>query len=329
MASSSASRSYGLGFGVRVVVGLVVVQFAFVGLLLGLFHSAKPRGLPVAIVGSGPLVTGIAQQLDKSGVFATQIAPNGPAARTLIDKRKVYGAYAPRAKSGLFDVASAASLPVVGVLQQTFMTVDAARKVPTVVKDLKPLPNDDNGGASGYLMVLVAAALAMIASWHLELRLPSIRSGLGAVLRRLVLLAVFALISAAVITFLATQDGVFKGDYVEVAGTIALLAFGVATVSSVTTSLLGGPAGFILPLAMFIVIGILAASGATSAPEFLPDFWRVLGQNLPPAAAIGVIRSTVYFGGGAITNPLTVLGVYAGGGAVLMLVIAPFRKLLP
>lgn len=320
------NKTYGAGFVGRAVIGLIVGQILLATLLLGLFHSPTPRDLPVAIVGQGPQVEGIAEQLAGTGVFATRVVADGATARRLIEQREIYGAYAPRAASGLLLIATAASQPVTGVLAQTFAAVDAQRNLTTVIKDVKPLPKGDSAGVSGYLSILAIVALGVIFAWMIELRVPSIRRGFAEVAVRLGLLVGFALVSGAALAFLGTMFDAFGGHFLEVAGALAFTSFAVATFTSVVTSLLGGPLGLVVPVSLFVLIGILAASGATSAPEFLPDFWRTLGQGLPPRAAIDLIRNSVYFGGEAIATPLIVLGGFSTVGATLMLGLVPLRQ---
>ena len=57
----------------------------------------------------------------------------------------------------------------------------------------------------------------------------------------------------------------------------------------------------------------------------LPDFWRQIGQLLPPGASGSSIRNISYFHGNAITSPLLVLSAFvlAGTGAVIL---ADIRK---
>ncbi len=253
--------------------------------------------------------------------------PDGATARSLVAEREIYGAYAPRASSGQLLIATAASQPVTGVLQQTFAAVDAQRKVQTVVTDVKPLPEGDAGGASGYLLILAITVLSIAVAWMLELRVPSIRQGLLAVGTRLGLLAGFGILSGLALALVATSFGAFDGYVLELAGTLALTSFAVTTITSVATSLLGGPLGLVAPLTLFLLVGILAASGATSAPEFLPDFWRGFGSILPPRSGIDLIRNTAYFGGEAITTPVIVLSAFSAAGAALMLALVPLRNL--
>jgi hypothetical protein len=55
-------------------------------------------------------------------------------------------------------------------------------------------------------------------------------------------------------------------------------------------------------------------SGATSAPQLLPDWVDHLGQWLPPGAGVGLLRSTAYFGDHGAAGHLVVLLLWTGIG---------------
>jgi hypothetical protein len=303
---------------ISIVVGLVVSQVLLAVLMLGLFHSPKPHELPVAIVGQGPLVEGLVKQLDATPEIKAQQANSGADARALIDKRKIYGAYAPRAKTSTVLVASAASPVIAGVLPQVFGPIDKQRKTQSSVVDTKPLPPDDSGGASGYFLALIAIIGAVLIGWMLELLVPSIRRGALPTLIRLATLAVFAILSGLALALYAKSLGAFEDNVLDVTIALALTIFGVSTVQSGYTSVLGGTFGLAFGLLVFILLGVLATSGGASAPEFLPDFWKTIGGLLPPRATMEVIKDQAYFKGEGIDTPMLVLYIYVAMGAVSM-----------
>ncbi len=302
-----------------IVVGLVVVQVLLGALLLGLFHSPKPHELPVAIVGQGPLAEGLTKQLDAAPELAVQRVDTGKDARALIDRREIYGAYAPRAKSSTVLVASAASPAVAGALPQVFAPIDQQRKTQPKVVDAKPLPADDSGGASGYFLALIAIIGAVLVGWVIELLVPAIRRGWLPTLTRLATLAVFSVLSGLVMALFAKSLGAFEDHLLEVSVALALTVFGVSAVQSAATNVLGGTLGLIFGLAVFIVFGVLATSGGASAPEFLPDAWNAIGGALPPRSTMELIKNQAYFGGEATDTPLLVLAIYCALGSVCML----------
>ncbi|HWH12572.1 MAG TPA: hypothetical protein VG165_15715 [Solirubrobacteraceae bacterium] len=309
------------------VVGAIVGMLLLSMIVLNVYHSPMPHNLPVAIVGSGPVVAGLVKKLDASPQLAVRQVANGPAARILIEQRKIYGAYAPLKKTGEVLVASAASQPVAGVIPQIFAPVSQQLGITPVVKDIAPLPTADSAGASSYFLTLVALIFAGLAGWFLESKLPSIRRGLGTTLARILLIAVGGILAGLVMAEYANAIGIFKGHLLDTTLALALTFFAVTTIASVYTSVLGGPAGLGLGLSVFVLIGVLVASGESSAPQFLPSAWRVIGGLLPPRSTVELIKNYAYFGGRATTTPLIVLGCYSGLGVLMMLALSPFRRL--
>jgi hypothetical protein len=310
-----------------IVVVLAAVQVALALILLDIFHSPAPRDVPIAIVGEGRPVAGLKGALEKDGVFKVTRAKNGRAARKLIREREVYGAYAPLASAGRVLVAGAASPAIAGLLRTTARSLDRARDVRTVPSDIKPLPVADRAGVSGYFLSLVAAIVGVLAGWSLELKVPSVRRGPKLTLVRIGLLALLALGTGALLSFVATLFDLFPGHFLEVGGALALATFGAAAVCAFLTSVLGATVGVIAGLLVFVVLGLLATSGGTSAPEFVPAPWEAIGSGLPGRSSVELVRDLVYFNGKAITLPLIVLGAYALGGVVLMAALSPFRRL--
>jgi hypothetical protein len=84
-----------------------------------------------------------------------------------------------------------------------------------------------------------------------------------------------------------------------------------------------GPPGIGLAALIVFLIGN-PGSGAASAPELLPGFWRAVGPLLPPGAGATALRNVAYFDGAALATPLIVLAAFAALGAVLLL--APKRR---
>lgn len=320
----------GVALGVVKVGGVVAGSVAVAGLLgwllIGLFSEPRLVQSPVAVVGSGAKVKAIAKRLDARPTLAVTRVRSGAAARALIGEREVYGAYAPLVKQGRVITASAASVPVARKLRATFRAVDARRGARTVVSDSRPLPADDAAGIAGYLAILAALVAAVLGGWLLELLAPSIRRGVLAALARSGVLALLSLAIGAALAGIATQLGAFEGQFLEVAGAFALTAFGAATVTAFLTSLIGRILGLIAGLAVFVVLGAVATSGGSSAPELLPELWRQVGSVLSPRSSVELVRNVAYFDGDAITTPLLILGGYAAGGLALMLALSPFRR---
>ncbi len=312
------------------VAGIVVVTAAAAALLgwllISLAHAPEAHHVPVAVVGKGAAVTRLANSLDANSAFAVTRADDGAAARRLIAERKVYGAYAPLAKSGRVITSSAASVAVARLLRASFTKLDAQRHVRTVTTEAKPLPAQDSSGVTAYVLALVAAMIAALGAWWLEFWAPSIRRGPIAALVRVGVLLALSLGVGAILAAISTQLGIYDGDFFVVAGAVALATLGTALVTAFLTSLLGTAFGVVVGLSVFLVVGVLATSGGGSAPEFLPDLWRQVGSGLPARSTIELVQNVVYFDHEAITTPLLVLGGYVVGGLVLMMALSPFRR---
>lgn len=93
--------------------------------------------------------------------------------------------------------------------------------------------------------------------------------------------------------------------------TWAVLTLDLLSVSATAAGVIRllGPAGLGLSAALMVFVGN-AFSGASSAPELLPEGADRVGQWLPPGAGAGLLRDTTYFDGHAGTGHLTVLALW-------------------
>jgi hypothetical protein len=232
--------------------------------------------------------------------------------------RTVYGAFQP-APAPVLLVASAASPPVATLLQKTFGAVTSPSGRTLVVQDVAALPPSDSSGATTFsaLLSLILAGLAgtaLISSFtrhrSLLFRL-AVTVGLG---------VATGLVTALVTNILVAA---YPGEFFEVWGvaTLFVLAIGLPIAAFQAIFGIGGTAiGWLL----FLVIGN-PASGGSSAPELLPDFWRHLSQSLPPGAAVTSLRDVVYFNGHGGSHSLLVLACYATLGAAAACIVAALR----
>jgi hypothetical protein len=141
------------------------------------------------------------------------------------------------------------------------------------------------------------------------------------------LAAMFALgIGAGLLSALLTNViiGTFHGQFMAVWGVATLFVLSLVLRIAAFQVLIGA-AGSLIGFVAFIIIGN-PASGGSSAPEFLPGFWRALSQALPPGAATTALRDVVYFHGHGATRELLVLGAYAILGASVALIVYALRS---
>ncbi len=127
-------------------------------------------------------------------------------------------------------------------------------------------------------------------------------------------LALFAVAGAVISVVLAGPvAGTLPGPFLGHVAIVSLLLFAIAA-STAALMAARGVAGAGLGFLVFLVIGNIA-SGAPTAPELLPGFWRVIGEWMPPGAAATALRDVAYFPDAALLVPLAVLLVWAAVGS--------------
>ena len=145
---------------------------------------------------------------------------------------------------------------------------------------------------------------------------------------RLGLLAGYAVISGLLgVLLIGPALGVVSGYSVSLAGTGMLLVFGAAAATAGLQAALGIPGTLIAIIAM-VVFGDPTA-GTSIATPLLASPWNVIGQGLPPSAALSAGRGVVYLGGANLAGPLTVLATYAAAGTLLALAATAWRRRRP
>jgi hypothetical protein len=302
------------------LVGVLLLAFALVGSNVAANHAPKPHQVPLAVIGTPPVVGAEADSLGHRAPGAYQIHAytSLAGAKAAILHREVYGALRP-SPTPLLLVASAASPAVATLLQKTFTAATQAEGKSLVVRDLVPLPSSDSRGATTFSMLISLLVIGIIGSAIIYLlgrhRTPPVR------LAVMVALAVGAGLVATLVTNVLI--GAFHGHFLAVWGvaTLFVLAVGLPIAAFLV---LVGVSGIAVGALMFLVIGN-PASGGSSAPELLPGFWRALSQLLPPDAAITAMRDAVYFHGHGMTHALLVLGIYAILGSTVVFTVQILR----
>ena len=103
--------------------------------------------------------------------------------------------------------------------------------------------------------------------------------------------------------------------------TWASLALTLLAISASSAGLiaLSGSAGLGLGAILMVFMGN-PFSGATSAPQLLPDWVDHVGQWLPPGAGANLLRSTAYFDGNGAAGHLVVLVLWTVFGLTAIVV---------
>ncbi len=273
-----------------------------------------PRDLPVGIVGTGPGSQQVRAGLARSdpGGFDVQLYANEASARSAIEDRDVYGAFAVGADSITVLEASAASpsvaqlLGTVGQQLARHATVGGSSPQAVLVRDVDVVPLSA-GDPRGLVLpsallplticgVIMASVIALILefrpAWRqiMALIVVSATAGLGA--------------------YLIAQGflGALPHDPVATWAALSLTLLAIGATMAGLIALIGA-AGLGLGIALMIFIGN-PFSGVTSAPELLPAPVGAIGQWLPPGAGAELLRSTAYFNGHGASGHVTVLMVW-------------------
>jgi hypothetical protein len=312
-APSSTAKAVIIAAAVTIVLAAIVSWFAWPA------KEVAPRDLPIVVAGPPPVAAALADQLrsERAGAFDVTTVADADAADEVIRAREAYGAIVVGPDGPSLHIATAASPTVAALLTQAAQEFGQGRPVP-VVDVVRAGPDDPRGAGftAGFLPLLLAAMVAGII-------LAVVISGRQARIVGVVTFAVLAgLVGAAMLDWL----GLTAGNYLGVAGAIALVALAIsATVAGLAAVL--GPPGIALGVVLVFLFGN-PISGAAAAPELLPEPWGVVGQLLPPGAGVSLVRSAGFFDGAGSAAPLWTLVVWAALGLVALVLGRPFGHAL-
>ncbi|MFI6805353.1 ABC transporter permease [Streptomyces luteogriseus] len=301
----------------RHVIAVVVLAPLLAALALWAFawpaSRIAPRDLPLGVAGPPAAAAQVERQLERhEGAFEIHRYADEAAARDAIEDRSVYGAVVVTARGPELLTASAAGPVVAQFLQQAVAHQAATQGTQVKTVDVVSTPAGDPRGA-----VLNAAtlplALAGIAAGAVVTLL-----GLRGLRAVIALLGASALVGVIAAGIAHSWLGALGGDWWTEASVLGLSTLAVGGAVAGLAALIG-PAGTGIGAAAVMLIGN-PFSGATSAPQLLPEPAGAIGQWLPPGAGTTLLRSVSYFDGAAATGPALTLVWWAalGLGAVLL-----------
>jgi hypothetical protein len=291
---------------VPVVVALALWAFAWPA------ARTAPRDLPLGVAGPGTAVTQVQQQLEQhEGAFEIHRYADEAAARDAIEDRTVYGAVVVTAEGPKLLTASGASPLVAQMLQQAVaQQAPEGTEVPTT--DVVPAAaNDPRGAAFGASVLPLALAGVAAGAVVTVLGLRGARA-VGALAGSALLVG---LVAAAIAH---SWLGVLDGNWWAEAGVLTLSTLAVGAAVAGLAALLGR-AGIGLGALLVVLLGN-PFSGASTAPQMLPEPVGTIGQWLPPGAGASLLRSVSFFDGAAALGPALTLTWWAalGLGAVML-----------
>jgi hypothetical protein len=328
-------------FALAVCLVGVAVQLGLTAYYLSMGHAAKPHHLPVGLVASDAKRAQVTDLLERDGAYRVTDYASPADLTAAIKSRHVYGGVDVTGDQPRLYVAGAAGPAAASLLKASFSGVvqrqaadqltqlaaqgsqipvatAQALNAPPAITDVVPLPADDISGASLGFLTQALALGGTIASMGLGRLIPRTRRSARRGLGHLTTLIVYALGSAGVVLLSMSWFGVGAGaGHGEMFAVFALVSLAITASTAGAVALLG-PAGALLG-ALYFTVGTVI-SGASILPEFLPGFGRVLGESLPTGAGVQAVRDNLYFPDASVAHPLTVLGLYAGIGCLVVLV---------
>ncbi|MFJ3135953.1 DUF3533 domain-containing protein [Streptomyces sp. NPDC086843] len=310
-----------------IMLGVLILELAFVVSYIGAFHSPTPDKIPVAVVAPAAEQGAVIEKLNSipGEPLKGRPADSAAQARTMVLEREVDAALlvAPQERGDRLLVASAGGPSGAQALELVFQKADPSR--PVQVTDLRP-PNeaDGRGLASFYLAVglVVGGYLASAAASASYGARPANPHRMLIRLGALAVLSVLSGLGGAIIVDLVFDA--LPGHFVAIWWIGALNTFAAAAAGMAFQVLLG-PIGIALSVLIFVVFGNPSAGGVYPA-ALLPPFWRDLGPALPNGASVTLIRNYTYFGGHHTATAWWVLSAWAVGGVLVSALAATFRR---
>ena len=320
---SRIARRPGLIRPVLTALGLgLALMFTYVALFTAAFRDPQPAGVEVAVFAPPAQAKQLNQGLDRSapGVYDLESTDSPRGARQAVLDRGADGALVVSAGGARVLTAEAGGTATAEAVGEGLTRAVAASGGRAEVRDLKPLPDNDSRGMSGYFTtigVLIGSLAGAILMWLLAPRLGAFA--------RIAALGVFAALAGvlAAVTTAGVVD-TLGGAFWPVAGVTALLSLAVGLPTAALLRWLGA-AGIGASLLLMLVLG-LSSSGGLLSPAYLPGFFEFVGPLLPPDAARDALRVVVYFDGHGIGEALGVLSAWVVIGGSGLLAAAGLRR---
>ncbi|MFT4127064.1 MAG: hypothetical protein QM662_12660 [Gordonia sp. (in: high G+C Gram-positive bacteria)] len=312
--AGTASASVEIRKVVLIVAGLTVL----LSLMLSAFslpavHSGT-KGVPIGVVGAGPQVAALTEQLESQQFEVTRY-DDAAAAKDAILDREIYGSLEVAPGSVDVQVATAASAAAsqaiqgIGTKLAEVQSTQSGHYVAPTVTELRGFPADDPKGAG-----LAAGALPLaLGGWIAAVLIMQL---IGNSRDRILAVFAFSVVGGlALVAVIQYVIGTFDGNY-WLTSLAAMLGLAATAMGVLGLREFFGNAGLGIAAVALILLGN-PLSGLTSAPEMLPTPWGYLGQLLPPGATGALLRACAYFSGTGGVHALIVLLCWLAGGLAL------------
>lgn len=289
---------------------VVAIGTIFISVYLAAFHAPVPRNLPVAVVGTATETQRVDVLLGSHAphAFHVSMLPNDAAARTAVERGKIFGAYEPRAANGPRLLYAGAHGPsVAGVVTGAFRQASTAEGGRLETVDVVPAsPRDTRGLVVFYTTfgLVLSGYLFGIMTYQLAPRI--------ALRQRLVSLAAFGAVGGVTVAAVVRAFDVLPAPFFGVAGLVALVALAVGSVTMLLVRRLG-VAGSSAAAVLFMTLGN-ATSGGSLPAYFLPGWLHPFSFTLPVGVGVRAVNGLAFFHEDGVPGALAILSAWTLAG---------------
>jgi len=302
------------------VVGVLLIQSAFIVSFVGALHQPAPHRIPVDLV--APAFTArLVSELNG--------LPSHPLEVTAVPAAQARADTLDGAADGAFLVhlttntdhllvASGGGAGVAAALQSIFERVETKVHRQLTTRDLVPAQPGDSRALTGYYLVI-----GWIVGGYLAAAILGVAKGARPATKRRALIRLLSMLPYALASGVAGAlivgplFGALTGHFWVLCLLGILLVLSSATVTMAFQTLFG-VVGIGLTILLFVVLGNPSAGGA-SQWSLLPAFWGGLGPALPNGAGTDAVRQAVYFSSHGLLGNVGVIALYVVVGALLTL----------
>jgi len=306
------------------VLGVGLLQLAFIASYIGAFHNPTPHQVPVSVTvpaaAPASVATRTAAQLNAlSGdpLNATVVTNTADGLAKLRD-RSSFGLLeiSPTTTTDHLFLASASGTATAAAVTAVLARAETRAGRHLGVSDILPPGSGDHNGLSAFYLVIGWMIGGYLAASLLGLSAGARSITLNRVTIRLAALAVYAAITSLFGALIAGPWlHALPNDIFGLWGIGILVVFAAGAFTTALMTM-AGIIGIGIAILIFVIAGNPSAGGAYGW-QLLPPFWSAIGPWLPPGAGTDAVRGAAYFSNAGITRDLLVLGGYALAGLIL------------
>jgi len=315
---------------VSLIIGVLLLQYAFISSYVGAFHAPKPHEIRLGIVSPSEKIT--AQTADKMNAIgerplnAVHVADKDTAIQQIksgeLSAALVINIFK---KSDTLLISSGGGAAVANAAAKVMTLLEATQHRTVVVEDVVPLQSGDYYGLTGFYLVM-----GWIVGGYLMASLLGISAGARPATPRRAYFRLGAIVPYAIISgfggafIIDHVMGALTGHFMELSLLGALLV-ATAAAGTMAFQVTFGVIGIGIAVLVFVILGNPSAGGAYQT-ELLPPFWHFLTNALPTGAGTDTVRRIVYFDSIGIRGHLIVISIWAIAGTLITVIASHLRQ---